>query len=402
MVSLLSRVLEIRPRDIPSIVKLSFTFVPAKIFKRLRKDIWVITESPENARDNGYWLFKYARENYPEKQVFYPIKRTASDYEKVEQLGNVIEFGGWKHYFLYWASHKFIGTTQYHGLPDERICSGLCEMRLHRFKHVFLNHGFARGISKIINAENTNYDLIIAMSELEKKIIVELNGQPEEKVKAVGFCRHDNLDDSLLDKKTIVIMPTWRRWLDYRHEENKHKVREIKKRYLASQYYERYMELLNHPRLLRYLEENDLKIIFYLHGYAQAYSDTFHSSSKRVIIAKKNKYYVQDLLKQAAFLITDYSSVFFDFAYMKKPMLYFQFDADEFSQKQYAESKYYQYDRDGFGPITDTADEVVQAIEKSHKNNFRMEQKYMERVDSFFKEFGKDHCQKIYKLIDEL
>lgn len=162
------------------------------------------------------------------------------------------------------------------------------------------------------------------------------------------------------------------------------------------------MELINHPRLLRYLEENDLKIIFYLHGYAQAYSGAFRSASKRVVIAKKNKYYVQDLLKQAAFLVTDYSSVFFDFAYMKKPMVYFQFDADEFSQNQYAESEYYQYCRDGFGPITDTVDEVVNIIESSHKNNFRMDQKYIERVESFFQEFGKNHCQRIYKLIDEL
>ena len=90
MISLLNGVLRIRPRDIPSIVKLFFTFAPAKIYKRLYKDIWIITEYPENARDNGYWLFKYVRENYPEKRVFYPIKRTASDYEKVAQLGNVI------------------------------------------------------------------------------------------------------------------------------------------------------------------------------------------------------------------------------------------------------------------------------------------------------------------------
>lgn len=402
MISLLNGVLRIRPRDIPSIVKLFCTFVPAKIYKHLYKDVWIITEYPENARDNGYWLFKYVRENYPGKRVFYPIKRKASDYAKVAQLGNVIEFGGWKHYFLYWASHKFIGTTKYHGFPDERMCSGIFEMKLHRFKYVFLNHGFARGISNIINARNTDYDLIIAMSELEKKIMVELNGQPKEKVKAVGFCRHDNLDDSLLDKKTIVVMPTWRRWLDYRHEEDEQKVKEIKKRYKESPYYKKYMELLNHPRLLRYLEENDLKIIFYLHGYAQAYSGTFRSDSKRVVIARKNHYYVQDLLKQAAFLVTDYSSVFFDFAYMKKPMVYFQFDIEEFSKNQYAESEYYQYSRDGFGPITDTVDEVVNAIENAHRNNFQMDPKYIERVELFFKEFGKNHCQKIYKLIDEL
>lgn len=402
MISLGRGVLRIRPKDIPSIIKLTFTFVPARIYRWLHKDIWIITEYPENARDNGYWLFKYVRENHAEKRAFYPIKKKASDYDKVKPLGNVIEFGGWKHYFLYWASHKFIGTTKYHGFPDERMCGGLFEVKFHRFKYIFLNHGFARGISNIVNTKDTNYDLIIAMSELEKKIIVEINNQPEEKVKAVGFCRHDNLDDDILDKKLIVVMPTWRRWLDYRHEEDGQKINEIKRRYQESQYYKNYMALLNHPKLLSYLEEKDLKIIFYLHGYAQAYSKTFHSDSKRVVIAEKDKYFVQDLLKKAAFLVTDYSSVVFDFAYMKKPVVYFQFDAEEFAQNQYAESSYYQYQRDGFGPIVESVDEVVSTIEESQKNNFQMEKKYIERVNSFFQDFGKDHCEKTYKLIDEL
>ena len=399
---LLDRIVRIRPEDSPSMIKLSFTFLPAKIYKSRHKDIWVVTEYPENARDNGYWLFKYVRENYPDKEIYYPIRKKASDYDKVSALGNVIEFGGWKHYFMFWAANKFIGTTKYHGFPDERICGGLFEMKLHRFKYVFLNHGFARGVSGIVNGKKTNYDLIIAMSPLEKEIMVKMNSQKEEKVKAIGFCRHDNLNDSMLDSKMIVVMPTWRRWLDFRHEKKIRKIEEIKKEYLESSYYNQYNKLLNHPGLLEYLEKHDLKLVLYLHGYAQAYSKYFKSPSDRVIIAEKEDYFVQDLLKQAAFLVTDYSSVAFDYAYMKKPMVYFQFDADEFSEKQYAESKYYTYQQNGFGPIVHTVEEVVHEIEKSHQNQFQIEQKYRDRVENFFVSFDTTHCEKTYKLIDEL
>ena len=55
------------------------------------------------------------------------------------------------------------------------------------------------------------------------------------------------------------------------------------------------------------------------------------------------------MLKESSMLITDYSSVFFDVAYMHKPIIYYQFDRDAFRQGHYQEG-YFSYD-DGFGPV---------------------------------------------------
>lgn len=402
MLFLLRKISCIKLEDLSSILKLAITFLPAKIYKHYHPDIWVITEYPENARDNGYWLFRYIRKNYPKKEVYYPIKRKSSDYSKIQVLGNDVEFGGWKHYFLFWATNKFVGTTKYHGFPDERVTAALFELDVHQFKYIFLNHGFARGISNIVNGKNTKYDLVIAMSELEKTIMVKLNNQSSEKVKAIGFCRQDNLNNSMLDSKLIVVMPTWRRWLDFRHENDCEKIEIITKKYFESSYFQQYNTLINNKTLLKFLEKNDLKMILYLHGYAQVYSKYFSSSSERILIAEKNKFFVQDLLKKASFLVTDYSSVCFDYAYMKKPMVYFQFDAEEFAQKQYGESQYYTYQKNGFGPIVQDIEGVVKEIEKSYKNKFQVESKYLERIEEFFPDFDKNHCEKTYNLIKEL
>ena len=44
-----------------------------KIKNKIKKqELWLISESKEAARDNGYHLFKYIRENYPDKKCFYP------------------------------------------------------------------------------------------------------------------------------------------------------------------------------------------------------------------------------------------------------------------------------------------------------------------------------------------
>ena len=117
--------------------------------------------------------------------------------------------------------------------PDDRICGGFFELKLTRFKYIFLNHGFARGVSGIVSGESTRYDLIIAISELEKKIMVEMNHQDPKKIQAIGFCRHDNLFEKEKEPGLVVVMPTWRRWLDYRHETNKNRIAEIRKDFFS-------------------------------------------------------------------------------------------------------------------------------------------------------------------------
>lgn len=392
----------VRVDDLWHMLILMMAWIPGKIYKFLHGDVWVITEYPENARDNGYWMFRYMRKRFPKKKVFYPIKKKSSDYKKVAKLGNTVEFGSFRHYILFWAANKYLGTTKFHGFPDERTCSAFQLRNLAGFKYIFLNHGVARGVSSIVDGERSNYEMVVAMSEGEKETIVNINHQPADKVYALGFCRHDNLDDKLLDKKTILFMPTWRNWLDYRHETDPEVIENIKKDYLNSEYYKRCKEIIESKRLQDFLEKNDLHFVMYLHGYAQAYSSYFKPTSDRIEIAKKEEYFVQDILKKAAYLITDYSSVIFDFAYMKKPCVYYQFDAEEFAEKQYAESEYYSYEKDGFGPIFKELDEVIDHMEERYSKDFEMEEKYKNRVLNYFPSFDKKHCERTYDIIKSL
>lgn len=391
-----------KPRDIIGFAKLAITFIPGKIMKLINKDIWVVTELAENARDNGYWMFKYIREYYPDKRAYYPIRRTASDYEKVEPLGNVVEFGSMKHFLLFWAANKYLGTTKEHGFPDERTCQFFHLRGLSGFKYIFLNHGVARGYSGIVDGNITRYDLVIAMSESERETMIKMNNRKPENVVATGFCRHDNLGDDILDKKLILFMPTWRNWLDSRHETNQEVIDKITEDFLNSEYYNRCNEMITSPELVRFLEEKDLKLIMYLHGYAQGYSQYFKPASDRIKVALKEDYYVQDLLKMATYLITDYSSVIFDFAYMKRPCCYYQYDSEKFAQNQYSESEYFTYEENGFGPVFTELTQIIDHIDKSMERDFSMEDKYLQRVEGYFPSFDKKHTERIYEIIEKL
>ena len=86
-------------RDILGVFQFFLVLPIALIAKIFVCDFWLICEDRMEARDNGYWLFKYIRENHPEQKVAYAIDRNSVDYAKVQSLGKVIQYGSWSHWF---------------------------------------------------------------------------------------------------------------------------------------------------------------------------------------------------------------------------------------------------------------------------------------------------------------
>lgn len=60
----------------------------------------------------------------------------------------------------------------------------------------------------------------------------------------------------------------------------------------------------------------------------QPYLSEFRTTCPRIRLADWKRYDIQELLKSAAVMVTDYSSVFMDMVYMRKPVLHYQFDEE--------------------------------------------------------------------------
>jgi CDP-glycerol glycerophosphotransferase (TagB/SpsB family) len=168
--------------------------------------------------------------------------------------------------------------------------------------------------------------------------------------------------------------------------------------FLETEYYRRYLELLNNEKLKKLCEEKGFSVKFYLHREAQRFSDCFFSDNKNLIICKYPEYRVDELLKSSTFLITDYSSIQTDFAYMKKPICYFQFDYERFSKEHYRKG-YFDYEKDGFGPAFATADEVVRYVAKRAETGFENPLEYRNREDEFFDLYDTDNCKRNFEAI---
>ena len=88
------------------------------------------------------------------------------------------------------------------------------------------------------------------------------------------------------------------------------------------------------------------------------YIDHFYALANEYIkIIPPQEVIYSDIFSQSKLLITDYSSIFFDFAYLKKPEIFFQFDKEEFYSEHYHQSDF-EHEKDAFGDVVKTVEEL--------------------------------------------
>lgn len=283
-------------------------------------------------------------------------------------------------------------------VPDSPICWKFHEHEMKNKKKIFIQHGITIGLIQSLMFENTKADLFVCGAKPEYEYVKNKFGYPDGNVQYLGFARFDNLHENTT-KNQILVMPTWRQWIPSStwKSENLEKCREI---FLKSEYFDRYNSLINNQELIDLLEQYNLELIFYPHYEMQVYVDLFKTQSDKVIIARKDEYDVQQLLKESKILITDYSSVAFDFAYMRKPVIYYQFDNDIYYKGHYQKG-YFDYEEHGFGPVVYECKNIVQEL-NNLLNKQNQENNYSDRYEQFFPLYDKDNCERIYNYVIQM
>ena len=168
----------------------------------------------------------------------------------------------------------------------------------------------------------------------------------------------------------------------------------------VSDYFVNWIGLLKDENFLKMVNDNNLTICFYVHPKLNRFIESFDDVKNVTFLNSKNGDSVQQHLKEAAIMITDFSSVFFDFAYMRKPAIYFQFDEDKYYESHYIKA-YFDYRDNGFGPVAINKEEAISALNEIVKNNMNMQNKYLKRAEEFFPLYDEKNCERIYNSILE-
>lgn len=356
------------------------------------KQIWAICERKGEARDNGYHFFKYMTQNHPEQKCVYVIDKNCSDYRKVRGLGEIIQFGSLKHWLLYFNCPYLISSQRF--LPNAYMGTLLERTKLSDPAHVFLQHGITINKPEYLKADRWKVSLFTTATPQETEFVKKELGYSDESVACTGFARFDALHDFEVKKNRILVMPTWRKWLGLKSEANSELTTDLK----SSDYIKNWKSLLKSEELSRLIRDYKLEVIFIPHPNMRDLLNPKDIAGSEIVIANPENADLQGLLKSSEMIITDYSSVFFDMAYMKKPVIFFQFDEDNFRKYHY-EAGWFNYRKSALGDVCTDHSEVISALKKYIQNGYEVSRKFLEEHKETFPLYDTLNSERIYKTI---
>ncbi|EAI2560577.1 capsular biosynthesis protein, partial [Campylobacter coli] len=359
--------------------------------KRLPKsNIWLLMDRDYEADDNAEHLYRYIMQNHPEREIVFALRKESLDWERLEKEGfNLVEFGSLEFERIIKKASKVI-SSHADGYLTRYITS--------KQQFIFIQHGvIPNDLSKWLNSKKI--DLFVTSTKAEYKSIANDYNRykfGKKEVALIGLARHDALlKNNQCNARQIIIMPTWRaNIVGVALGSSK---RGLQSDFTQSEYFQKWNLLLNSNILQKLCEKYDYTIVFNPHPNIIPYLKDFNIPSY-VKIANHNES-LQELFCNSSLMITDYSSVAFEMAYLNKPVLYYQFDQEDFFSSHTLQKGYFDYRKNGFGPVVEKEENLLKELENLLQDNCRVFGVYKDNIDSTFVFRDGKCCERIYKVI---
>ncbi|EIX8088332.1 CDP-glycerol glycerophosphotransferase family protein [Campylobacter coli] len=362
--------------------------------KRLPKsNIWLLMDKDYEADDNAEHLYRYIMQNHPEQKIVFALRKESLDWERLEKEGfNLIEFGSFKFERIIKKASKVISSH-----ADEYLIRHVTLTQ----QFVFLQHGVIKDdLSRWLNSKKIN--LFITSTRAEYDSIANNYNRykfGKKEVLLTGLARHDVLlKNNKSDTKQILMMPTWRAGI-VGNVTNSSK-RELKENFKQSEYFQKWNSLLNNDSLKKLCELYSYTIVFNPHPNIMPYLKEFNLPSY-IKIANPDES-LQVLFCNSSLMITDYSSVAFEMAYLEKPVIYYQFDKEDFFNSHTLQKGYFDYTKDGFGPVVKNQENLLKELENLLRNDCKPFGVYKDNIDSTFTFRDGRCCERIYKILNSV
>jgi CDP-glycerol glycerophosphotransferase (TagB/SpsB family) len=234
----------------------------------------------------------------------------------------------------------------------------------------------AKSIQVFVTSTQDEYDYVSGYSPFKFS--------PKE-VRLTGLPRFDVLlergaEVSEVDRDLILVMPTWRDYLVSGMKGASNDRSRIEG-FAETDYARSLSRLLCDPRLAADLRSAGKRLVFMPHPNMKPYLQDF-DAPEHVEVRSYDDTDVREMIIHATALVTDYSSIAFNAAYLRVPVVYFQFDQEEYQQSHTERPGYFRYERDGFGPVSRTAEAAIMELAKITAGDFAPH--FRERMDRAF------------------
>lgn len=329
---------------------------------------WLLMDRLHDADDNGERLFEYLRRERPEIPAWFTVQKGTPAWRGLRRRfgRRVVAHGSWR-----W---KVIALNAEHLLSSHADLPVVAPRELEpfgvrpRWRFTFLQHGVIKDdLSTWLNVKPI--DLFVTSTRAEFESVAADHTSytfTTREVILTGLPRFDRLREigARVDpaaRNLVLVAPTWRSWLTGEMDIVSQR-RDLAPSVLESEFMRCWLGVLGSERLRAAAESRGVQIGFLPHPNLQPVLDELDLPSWVQPLTFDGDD-AQELFARAAVQVTDYSSMAFNSAYLGRPVVYFQFDRDRVLGGEHVGSKgYFDYERDGYGPVVDDVESAVDAI----------------------------------------
>lgn len=384
------------------------------ILKRKNKNrsLYQLTDSPENVRPNvivfesfggkGYsdspkYIYEYMMNHFPEFEYIWVLNRPKNVF--IPGPAKKVKKGSQAYYEAYSKAKYWVANARlplylnkkpnqvyiqtWHGTPLKRLANDM--------KVIRMPGTTTENYKRNFREETSRWDYLVSPNKYSSEIFESAFWMDSDRILEIGYPRNDVLvnradDEQYIndikenlnlphDKKVIMYAPTWRD--DEFVKKGKYLFDlKIDLENLQRQLGDEYVVLLR----MHYLISNALD----LRGFEEFAIDVSNYSD------------ISELYLVTDCLITDYSSVMFDYGVLKKPQIFFAYDLDKYGQD--LRGFYLDYHKDLPGPIYQDPYELANDL----KNLDQIAEDYKPQIDAFYDKFCSLEQGKGSKIISDV
>jgi CDP-glycerol glycerophosphotransferase (TagB/SpsB family) len=314
--------------------------------------------------DNAAALHAHVREHHPEIEATWVIDRDSPDVPRARAVGPVLYRNEISTFVRALRARVHILSHGTHDIPT-------CASGLSPAYKVFLDHGFNAlkkrhdEFLRPLRDLDRVFDLFPSSSEFEREIKATWGISPQ-KIVVTGLARYDSLlreyrETNASKRPTILYMPTWREWIVPQGDS-----------WRDSSFLGTIREFLLKSGLRELLAARGARLHLYPHILMRQQWEKIASElSHPEIHVLGPEARLRDEILRCQLLVTDYSSVAWDFLYLDKPVLFFPFDHDRFDRER---GSYIDLRHEAPGPVAQTSKETVGWIDRFLSADFDLDE----------------------------
>jgi glycosyltransferase involved in cell wall biosynthesis/CDP-glycerol glycerophosphotransferase (TagB/SpsB family) len=377
-------------------------------FRNRYRDAWVLMDRVHDADDNGERLFEHLRAHRPDINAWFVLAPGSRDWDRLKSAGErrLLAWGsfGWRMLML--NARWLLSSHADRGLVEPAAVTQLVGGRPWKFG--FLQHGVIKDdLSLWLNQRDIDLFVVSTPAELAS---VAGDGTSyivtTKETRNTGLPRFDRLLEKSRsvppeDRDLVIVAPTWRTWLTLAID-SRTQQRMVDQRFAESEFNQMWLGLLRSEPIRGAVAKRGWRLGYMPHPNLQQVLTQLQLPEwvEPLSFAGTD---VQGLYARCALLVTDYSSVAFNVAYIDRPVVYFQFDRAEYARGAHmGRQGYFAYERDGFGPVVEDLTSAEQAVVAAIRHGPRPLPAFQARIEATFPVRDGGASARVVAAIEEL